>query len=77
MMIVTPSSKIVGDLAQFMVQNNLNEESLLSQAGEQAILSCNDRLEQLAISISIFTFVFFIFSFDLLSYHFLNHTSRE
>ena len=26
---MTPSSKVVGDLAQFMVQNKLNEEDLL------------------------------------------------
>jgi pyruvate carboxylase len=31
---VTPSSKVVGDLAQFMVQNNLDEESLLEKAEE-------------------------------------------
>jgi len=31
---VTPSSKAVGDLALFMVQNNLNKESLLERAGE-------------------------------------------
>lgn len=31
---VTPSSKVVGDLAQFMVQNNLNAESLIEQAEE-------------------------------------------
>ena len=30
---VTPSSKVVGDLAQFMVANNLNEEALISSAG--------------------------------------------
>lgn len=29
---VTPSSKVVGDLAQFMVQNDLDEASLLDQA---------------------------------------------
>eukprot|EP00128_Syssomonas_multiformis_P015042 Colp12_sorted_trinity150504_noHs@24512 len=29
---VTPSSKVVGDMAQFMVQNNLDEEKVLSQA---------------------------------------------
>lgn len=29
---VTPSSKIVGDLAQFMVQNNLTRETLLERA---------------------------------------------
>eukprot|EP00474_Spongospora_subterranea_P000977 CRZ01435.1 hypothetical protein [Spongospora subterranea] len=29
---VTPSSKVVGDLAQFMVQNGLDEESVKSQA---------------------------------------------
>ncbi|GMH36667.1 hypothetical protein BSKO_04540 [Bryopsis sp. KO-2023] len=31
---VTPSSKVVGDLAQFMVQNNLDEHSLLEQADQ-------------------------------------------
>eukprot|EP00210_Caulerpa_lentillifera_P003086 g2948.t1 len=31
---VTPSSKVVGDLAQFMVQNNLNQISLVEQAEE-------------------------------------------
>ncbi len=31
---VTPSSKVVGDLAQFMVQNNLDEKSLLEKADE-------------------------------------------
>eukprot|EP01104_Vermistella_antarctica_P008267 TRINITY_DN2063_c1_g1_i1.p1 TRINITY_DN2063_c1_g1~~TRINITY_DN2063_c1_g1_i1.p1 ORF type:complete len:1199 (-),score=341.41 TRINITY_DN2063_c1_g1_i1:112-3708(-) len=30
---VTPSSKVVGDLAQFMVANSLNKESVLAQAG--------------------------------------------
>lgn len=29
---VTPSSKVVGDLAQFMVQNNLNEHQLVEKA---------------------------------------------
>jgi pyruvate carboxylase len=29
---VTPSSKVVGDLAQFMVQNDLSEEEVLTQA---------------------------------------------
>ena len=29
---VTPSSKVVGDLAQFIVQNNLNEGTILEQA---------------------------------------------
>lgn len=29
---VTPSSKVVGDLAQFMVANNLDEHSLVEQA---------------------------------------------
>lgn len=29
---VTPSSKVVGDLAQFMVQNNLNERQLVDKA---------------------------------------------
>jgi len=29
---VTPSSKVVGDLAQFMVQNSLDEQSLLEKA---------------------------------------------
>eukprot|EP00510_Aplanochytrium_minuta_P002078 CAMPEP_0184028624 /NCGR_PEP_ID=MMETSP0954-20121128/14951_1 /TAXON_ID=627963 /ORGANISM="Aplanochytrium sp, Strain PBS07" /LENGTH=1143 /DNA_ID=CAMNT_0026313503 /DNA_START=209 /DNA_END=3637 /DNA_ORIENTATION=- len=29
---VTPSSKVVGDLAQFMVQNNLSEEDVIEQA---------------------------------------------
>lgn len=31
---VTPSSKIVGDLAQFMVQNNLTKETVLERADE-------------------------------------------
>jgi len=31
---VTPSSKVVGDLAQFMVHNNLNKDQVLSQAAE-------------------------------------------
>ncbi|PHJ16395.1 pyruvate carboxylase [Cystoisospora suis] len=31
---VTPSSKVVGDLAQFMVQNQLDEKSVLEKAGE-------------------------------------------
>jgi pyruvate carboxylase len=31
---VTPSSKIVGDLAQFMVQNNLNRENLVDRADD-------------------------------------------
>ena len=29
---VTPSSKVVGDLAQFMVQNNLDEHKLVEKA---------------------------------------------
>jgi pyruvate carboxylase len=29
---VTPSSKVVGDMAQFMVQNNLNYEKVIEQA---------------------------------------------
>lgn len=29
---VTPSSKVVGDLAQFMVQNNLDQDSLVEKA---------------------------------------------
>jgi pyruvate carboxylase len=29
---VTPSSKVVGDLAQFMVQNGLNREQLEAKA---------------------------------------------
>lgn len=31
---VTPSSKVVGDLAQFMVQNKLNEQSVVAKAEE-------------------------------------------
>lgn len=31
---VTPSSKVVGDLAQFMVQNNLDEKTLMEKAEE-------------------------------------------
>eukprot|EP00967_Tisochrysis_lutea_P014255 scaffold16009_cov24-Tisochrysis_lutea.AAC.1 len=31
---VTPSSKVVGDLAQFMVQNDLDETSLVAKAAE-------------------------------------------
>jgi len=31
---VTPSSKVVGDLAQFMVQNKLDEEAVLARADE-------------------------------------------
>jgi pyruvate carboxylase len=31
---VTPSSKVVGDLAQFMVSNNLSEDDVLQKAGE-------------------------------------------
>ncbi|KAI6242055.1 Pyruvate carboxylase [Aphelenchoides fujianensis] len=31
---VTPSSKVVGDLAQFMVQNKLNKDALLQKAGD-------------------------------------------
>lgn len=31
---VTPSSKVVGDLAQFMVQNNLGEKDVLARADE-------------------------------------------
>ena len=31
---VTPSSKIVGDLAQFMVQNNLTRETLVDRADD-------------------------------------------
>eukprot|EP00884_Botryococcus_braunii_P003586 jgi/Botrbrau1/13228/Bobra.0199s0001.1 len=31
---VTPSSKVVGDLAQFMVQNNLNQHTVVERAAE-------------------------------------------
>ncbi len=31
---MTPTSKIVGDLAQFMVQNNLEAADVLQRAGE-------------------------------------------
>lgn len=31
---VTPSSKVVGDFAQFMVQNNLKSEDVLAKAEE-------------------------------------------
>lgn len=31
---MTPSSKVVGDLAQFMVQNNLDEHTLVEQAAQ-------------------------------------------
>ena len=31
---MTPSSKVVGDLAQFMVQNNLEEHDVLARASE-------------------------------------------
>ena len=31
---VTPSSKVVGDLAQFMVQNHLSKEMVLEKASE-------------------------------------------
>ena len=31
---VTPTSKVVGDLAQFMVQNKLDERDVLSKAEE-------------------------------------------
>ena len=31
---MTPSSKIVGDLAQFMVQNNLSKQQVIDQAAE-------------------------------------------
>lgn len=31
---VTPSSKVVGDLAQFMVSNKLTEQQVLDQAAE-------------------------------------------
>lgn len=34
---VTPSSKVVGDLSQFMVQNDLDEHQLVEQAGELAL----------------------------------------
>ena len=30
---VTPSSKVVGDLAQFMVQNSLTEHTVVERAG--------------------------------------------
>ena len=29
---VTPSSKVVGDMAQFMVQNNLSEQDVVDKA---------------------------------------------
>lgn len=31
---VTPSSKVVGDLAQFMVQNNLDDRDVIARASE-------------------------------------------
>lgn len=31
---MTPSSKVVGDLAQFMVQNNLNADDVRARAEE-------------------------------------------
>ena len=31
---MTPSSKVVGDLAQFMVQNNLSKSDVEERAGE-------------------------------------------
>lgn len=31
---MTPSSKVVGDLAQFMVQNKLNKKQVMDQASE-------------------------------------------
>ncbi|KIY91256.1 pyruvate carboxylase subunit A [Monoraphidium neglectum] len=34
---VTPSSKVVGDLAQFMVQNDLNEHTLVERASELSL----------------------------------------
>ena len=34
---VTPSSKVVGDLALFMVQNELDKDSLLAQACPTAL----------------------------------------
>lgn len=34
---VTPSSKVVGDLAQFMVQNNLSEKELVEQADQLSV----------------------------------------
>jgi pyruvate carboxylase len=36
---VTPSSKVVGDLAQFMVANGLDEHSLLEQAEQLSLPS--------------------------------------
>ena len=36
---VTPSSKVVGDLAQFMVQNNLNEQELVDKADNLSLPS--------------------------------------
>lgn len=36
---VTPSSKVVGDLAQFMVQNSLDEQQLLEKADNLSLPS--------------------------------------
>ncbi len=36
---VTPSSKVVGDLAQFMVQNKLNEAELVEKADSLSLPS--------------------------------------
>ena len=36
---VTPSSKVVGDLAQFMVANSLDEHSLVEQAEQLSLPS--------------------------------------
>ncbi len=34
---MTPSSKVVGDMAQYMVQNNLTREDVEAQAGELSL----------------------------------------
>jgi hypothetical protein len=51
---VTPSSKVVGDLAQFMVQNNLTEQELVDKAEN---LSLPKRCAQQPLIVSTLIFL--------------------
>ena len=50
---VTPSSKIVGDLAQFMVQNKLSSEDVKEQAASLSFPSSVIEFLQVSRSVSV------------------------
>ena len=54
---VTPSSKIVGDLAQFMVQNQLTRETLVDRADDLSFpKSVVDFMQVRSFYLSIYLF---------------------